>query len=371
MKHDISFLQKCTAVTIQCHSLRFSKKLPKSAMVELHARPGLPFTSGTEEREFLLRNSHTSFQSIATEGTTAQADIPEGATIGVHSDLTRIRGSKKLLDCDEAAAIAAEFTRVKGFVKDLSLPTPFGDGIFFVPNTRIEQVDTELRQAESVNVPNLVRAFVAKYDEILANEQLALKENFHLADYDSPQEILNRVRMDYAYVTFGIPENLPEAIRQREAEKQGQRLTESIDAMQNLLRSEMAKLVKHAAETLSGTKDNGKKKSFKNSLLGNLRAFALTFEDRNITDDHEMERIIAQANQLIEGVDPQDLRDSDSTRNAVALGFAEIQAQLETMMVPRGSRIIQFDEDDEPTGPEVAPAETADMFEAEAEAVTA
>lgn len=360
MKHDISFLQKCTAVTIQCHSLRFSKKLPKSAMVELTQTP--------------------------TEGEAPQ-EIPEGATIGVHSDLTRIRGSKKLLDCDEAAAIAAEFTRVKNFVKDLSLPTPFGDGIFFVPNTRIEQVDTELRQAEAVNVPNLVRAFVAKYDEILANEQLALKENFHLADYDSPREILNRVRMDYAYVTFGIPENLPEAIRQREAEKQGQRLTESIDAMQGLLRSEMAKLVKHAAETLSGTKGDGKKKSFKNTLIGNIRDFMSTFQDRNITDDAEMEAIIARANQLLDGVDPQDLRDSDSTRSAVAQGFAEIQAQLETMMVPRGSRIIQFD--DEPTGdiaittgPEYeqamdeaaergATAEAMGLFEAEPEAVTA
>ena len=315
MKHDISFLQKCTAVTIQCHSLRFSRKLPKSAMVELHA------------------------------DTTPQ-DTPEGATIGVHSDLARIRGSKKLLDCDEAAAIAAEFTRVKNFVKDLSLPTPFGDGIFFVPNTRIEQVDTELRMAESVNVPRLVQAFVAKYDEILANERAALKENFHLADYDSPQEILNRVRMDYAYVTFGIPENLPEAIRQREAEKQGQRLTESIDAMQNLLRSEMAKLVKHAAETLSGTKDDGKKRTFKNSLIGNIRDFMATFQDRNITDDAEMERIIAQANQLLDGVDPDDLRSKEPLRDTLAKGFADIKASLDTMLVPRGSRSIMFEDDE-------------------------
>ena len=363
MKHDISFLQKCTAVTIQCHSLRFSKKLPKSAMVELNQPPA--------------------------EGEPAQ-EIPEGATIGVHSDLARIRGSKKLLDCDEAAAIAAEFTRVKSFVKDLSLPTPFGDGIFFVPNTRIEQVDTELRQAEAVNVPTLVRAFVAKYDEILANERAALKENFHQSDYDSPQEILNRVRMDYAYVTFGIPENLPEAIRQREAEKQGQRLTESIDAMQNLLRSEMAKLVKHAAETLSGTREkDGKPKTFKNSLIGNIREFLATFQDRNITDDAEMERIIAQANQLLSGVDPQSLRDSDSTRAAVAQGFAAIQEQLDAMMVPRGSRVIEFEDEADAapgdiaitTGPEehaamddaakrVEAAEALGLFE-ELEAVTA
>lgn len=370
MKHDISFLQKCTAVTIQCHSLRFSKKLPKSAMVELRNSPGAngqPFTVMAQEGEQTAAEA-------GYEDMQPTQEIPKGATIGVHSDLTRIRGSKKLLDCDEAAAIAAEFTRVKNFVKELSLPTPFGDGIFFVPNTRIEQVDTELRQAEAVNVPNLVRAFVAKYDEILSNEQLALKENFHLADYDSPREILSRVRMDYAYVTFGIPENLPEAIRMREAEKQGQRLTESIDAMQNLLRSEMAKLVKHAAETLSGTKGDGKKKSFKNTLIGNIRAFMETFTDRNITDDVEMERVIAQANQLLDGVDPQSLRDSDSTRAAVAQGFAAIQSQLDAMMVPRGSRVIQFDDDETEAIREVqgyAEAETADLFEAEPEAVTA
>lgn len=354
MKHDISFLQKCTAVTIQCHSLRFSKKLPKSAMVELQA---------TQQ---------------AGDPASAPQEIPEGATIGVHSDLTRIRGSKKLLDCDEAAAIAAEFTRVKGFVKDLSLPTPFGDGIFFVPNTRIEQVDTELRQAESINVPRLVRAFVAKYDEILTNEQAALKENFHLADYDSPQEILNRVRMDYAYVTFGIPENLPEAIRQREAEKQGQRLTESIDAMQNLLRSEMAKVVQHAITRLTGTEEkNGKVRrlTFKDTLLGNIREFLNTFRDRNITDDLEMQSICERAEQLLNGVDPQDLRDSDAKRDQIANQFIDIKAALDTMLVPRGTRVIQF-EDDEPTGDiEAMPQEAIDALhmvgmEAEPEAVT-
>lgn len=275
-------------------------------------------------------------------------EIPEGATIGVQSDLTRIRGSKKLLDCDEAAAIAAEFTRVKQYVKDRSLPTPFGDGIFFVPNTRIQEVDAELRQSEVVNVPRLVEALVSVYGEVLEREQAALKENFHIADYDSPQEIRNRVRLDYAYVTFGIPENLPEVIRQREAEKQGQRLSESVDAMQTLLRNEMAKLVQHAVTKLSGTEEkNGKVKplSFKNTTITNIREFLELFKDRNITGDEQMQAVCARAEQLLNGVSPEDLREHDNVRDSVARGFAEIQAQLETMMVPRGSRVITFDDE--------------------------
>lgn len=295
-KQDLSFLEKCTAVSIQCHSLSFTKKLPKSA--------------------------------VTTE-----------------SDPARVTASKRLLDCDEAEAIKREFTRVKGFVKDRSLPTPFGEGIYFIPNTLLTEIDTELMLSQATTIPNLVRALVAVYDRVLEKEAEALGPNFNAADYDTPAEIRERVSLDYSYVTFGIPENLPEVIRMREIEKQGQRLTESVDAMQMLLRSEMAKLVEHAVEKLTGSKDDGGKKVFRNSLVSNIKEFLDLFADRNITNDAEMAALCDKAKQLLDGVDPQDLREKEPLRESVARGFADIKTALDGMLVPRGARVITFEED--------------------------
>ncbi len=134
---------------------------------------------------------------------------------------------------------------------------------------------------------------------------------------------------------------------------------------------------------------NGKTRrlTFKDTLIGNIREFLNTFRDRNITDDLEMQSICERAEQLLSGVDPQDLRDSDAKRDQIANQFIEIRAALDTMLVPRGSRVIQFE--DEPTGdiaittgPEVqqavgeanervAAAEAMGLFEATPEAVTA
>jgi|ERR1700722_1829441 len=296
---DLRFLEKVTAVAVRFGNLSFTKKLPKSA--------------------------------VTTE-----------------SDPERVSASKRLLDCPEADAIRSEFTRIRQFVTARTLPSPFGKGVYFVPNTRLEEVDNELDNAKKVTIPALGEALIAVYDIVLDKERTALGPNFAVTDYDTPAEIRERLSVEFSYMTFGVPQNLPEQILSREAEKQRQRLVESVDVMQTLLRNEMAKLVEHAIDKLSGTKDNGKKSSFKNSLVGNIREFLALFADRNITDDTEMKALCDKAAQLLEGVDPQDLRDKEPLRESVARGFAEIKQALDGMLVPRGSRVITFEDEPEP-----------------------
>lgn len=317
-RQDLTFLERCTAVSIQCHSLSFTKKLPKS--------------------------------SVSQTGDTPDGQDIIGIQVDSKTEAKRVSGSKKLLDCDEAEAIRKEFTRVKGFVKDRSLPTPFGEGIYFIPNTLLAEIDAELMVSQGATIPGLVRSLVAVYDDVLQREATALGPNFNPGDYDSTSEVQNRVSLDYSYVTFGIPQNLPEQIRIREVEKQSQRLTESVDAMQALLRNEMAKLVEHAVEKLTGSKEDGKPKVFRNSLIGNLRDFIQLFRDRNVTNDEQMEALCNKAKQLLDGVDPADLRDKEPVRESVARGFAEIKEALDGMLVPRGSRVIVLD--DTPDEPE-------------------
>jgi len=202
---DLSFLQKCTAVQVQFGNLSFSKKLPQSA--------------------------------VTTD-----------------SNPDRIRASKKLLDCDEAEAIKTEFTRLRAAVAARTLPSPFGRGIYFVPNSLLEAVDAELTKAAEETIPTLAEALIRVYDRVMDDERKALGPNFSWDDYDSPSEIRARLGVKSSYITFGIPENLPNAMYQREQAKAQAKLSEAVDTMQALLRAEFAKLVEHAAEKLAGAK---------------------------------------------------------------------------------------------------------------------
>ena len=296
---DLSFLQKCTAVKVSFGNLRSAKKLPKSA--------------------------------VTTE-----------------SDPNRVNASKKLWECAEANAIKDEFTRLRKFVTSRTLPSPFGKGIYFVPNTLLGEIDAELTISATQTLPTLAEALIAVYADVMMREAEALGPNYNPTDYESPAEIRARLKVNYFYTIFGVPENLPNAMYKREQEKAQSKLSEAVGTMQALLRAEMDKLLKHAVDALSGKYEKtGKPKIFRGSLTGNIRKFLKLFKDRDITDDTELQAICDQVNELLKGVDPADLRKQEPLRESTAKAFAQIREKLDAMMVAKGTRNIVFEDDEE------------------------
>ena len=233
---DLSFLQKATAVRVSLGNLSFTKKIPQATV-----------TAMVEAKDAV--------------------DIDQGAKAPeVSRDPARISASKKLLDCKEAADIKACYSALKAYIKSLTLPSPFGDGIYFVPNTRMEELDTEISRVQTEEVPRLAEALIAVYDQVLAKDREALGPDFDIADYDTPAEIRQRLKVEYQFITFGIPENLPNAMYAREQQKAREKLAGAVDTMQTLLRSEMDKLLKHAIDKLAGTKDDGKPLTFQKCM---------------------------------------------------------------------------------------------------------
>lgn len=326
---DLSWLNRCTAVQVQFGQLSFTKKLPR-------AKVNTMVTSAEDSTEAII-------QSLDDGGPIEDAPRPAR-----RSDPNRISASKRLLECPEAEAIRSEFNRLRTFIVSRTLPSPFGKGIYFVPNTRVEEVYAELERAETDTIPALGESLIAVLQDVLVREAEALGDNFNLNDYDTPAEIRDRLGVEYALITFGIPENLPNQMYAREQGKAQAKLAEAVDTMQELLRSEFQKLIEHAAEKLSGKKDDGKPLVFRNSLVTNIQEFLQIFRDRNITDDKQLEAICDRAKSLLDGVDPQDLRTKEPLRDSLARGFAEIRSQLDAMLVPKGSRQITFEDDETP-----------------------
>src|SRR4029079_18114497 len=103
--------------------------------------------------------------------------------------------------------------------------------------------------------------------------------------------------------------------------------------------TELARLVSHLAERLSGH-DDGKPKIFRDSAIGNLSEFFERFRSFNVRSSAELDQLVARAQATVRGVQPQQLRDNPSLREHVASQLAGVQSVLDGLLVDRPRRNI-------------------------------
>ncbi len=103
--------------------------------------------------------------------------------------------------------------------------------------------------------------------------------------------------------------------------------------------SEFGKLVGHLTERLSGS-DDGKPKVFRDSAVENLGEFFTRFRQLNVGNNAQLDELVAQAQRVIRGVEPQQLRDSTALRQNVATQLSAVQSVLDGLLVDRPRRNI-------------------------------
>jgi len=85
---------------------------------------------------------------------------------------------------------------------------------------------------------------------------------------------------------------------------------------------------------------DGQPKVFRDSAVENLREFFERFRRLNIRSSPELDALVEQAQQTINGIEPQTLRDSNRLRQMVARDFEQIQASVGEILVDRPRRNI-------------------------------
>jgi hypothetical protein len=117
------------------------------------------------------------------------------------------------------------------------------------------------------------------------------------------------------------------------------RFDEAVKLAEEAFLAEFAELVAHLCERLSGKQD-GKAKIFRDSAVGNLTEFFARFRDIHVGSSAELERLVAQAQQVVRGVQPQELREDQGLRRQVATELAGVQSVLDGLLVDRPRRNI-------------------------------
>jgi hypothetical protein len=102
---------------------------------------------------------------------------------------------------------------------------------------------------------------------------------------------------------------------------------------------ELAKLVSHLTERLAGGED-GKSKVFRDSAVDNLLEFFERFRLLNIGSNEQLEELVGQCQQIVRGVEPQQLRERTDLRQHVATELSEVGSVLDGLLVDRPRRNI-------------------------------
>ena len=175
------------------------------------------------------------------------------------------------------------------------------------------------------------------YDEIKADAHRRLGRLYNPADY--PPEIRNLFRVGWDFPSVEPPSYLMRiapGVYEQERQRVAARFDEAVRLAEQAFATEFARLLSHLTARLANGED-GQRQVFRDSVIHNLTEFFGRFVELNVRSNPELDTLVEQAQQLVRGVTPQQLRNSDALRQHIAAEMARVQVQVEGLItdVPR------------------------------------
>jgi hypothetical protein len=188
-----------------------------------------------------------------------------------------------------------------------------------------------------------VDKFIAIYPDKVKAAKGQLIEQFDLDDYPDPNDLRNEFSIENYWVSFSTPENLPAEFKKAEADKLSKKMTDAADCITQALREGFLKLVTKAAEAMTPVAGE-KPKKFYDAYVENIVGFIDTFQQRNLTNDLELEKLIAQAKSIIDDPTMKDVRKDIEVRGEIGKKFQALAESMDGMVVEKKKRKFDFSE---------------------------
>ncbi|HQX53183.1 MAG TPA: hypothetical protein PLR25_24900 [Planctomycetaceae bacterium] len=251
-----------------------------------------------------------------------------------------LSAGKKLLDTSHPAfkAVTAIKGRCQSYWRAVSLPYP-EPGIRLIHQNSITEFDEQIASFQeelTVAAEELDR----HYADLRSAARRRLGALFDPSDY--PVSLIGLFGIDYDYPSVEPPDYLRQlnpALYEQECQRVQTRFDEAVQLAEQAFTEELSKLVEHLSDRLSGETD-GKAKVFRDTAVTNLTEFFARFQSLNVRSNDQLDELVNRAQQVLGGVEPQQLRDSTSLRQRLANQLAGVQSSLDGLMVDRPRRNI-------------------------------
>lgn len=256
------------------------------------------------------------------------------------TDARFLSAGKRLLDISHPAfkSVTAVRGKVLAYWKAMSLPYP-EPGLRLIRQDRIDDFATQMRRFQE-ELAEAVEVLDRHYSELRAHARQKLGHLYCPNDY--PESLVGMFGIEFDFPSITPPDYLrqlnPE-LYQQECQRVAQRFDEAVRLAEETFTAELARLVSHLTERLTGGED-GKAKIFRDSAVENLAEFFARFRQLNVRSNEQLDRLVADCQQVIRGVEPQALRDNQQLRQHVATEMSRVQSVLDGLLIDRPRRNI-------------------------------
>jgi len=251
-----------------------------------------------------------------------------------------LSAGKKLLDTRHPRfkAVNSLRNRARSFWTSITLPYPEA-GIRLAPRDSLEMLHQQLTTFKD----ELDEAVIQLDDQYSALKQTArqrLGELYNEADY--PETLRGLFEMSWDYPNIEPPsylQHLNPELYEQECQRVQSRFDEAVQLAEQAFVDELSQLVSHLTERLGGN-DDGKPKVFRDTAVSNLRDFFDRFRSLNVRSNEQLDHLVSQCQDIVQGVEPQQLRDHGDVRQQVASQLSGVQSMLDGLLVDRPRRRI-------------------------------
>lgn len=279
------------------------------------------------------------FTAFGVRKTLSQEQKSQAAdTFGAETSF--LSAGKKLIDTSHPAfkAVTALRSQTAAFWRALTVPYP-EPGIRLIRRDDIQLFDGKLTSLR-LELADAVANLDLHFSELKTAARERLGQLYNSLDY--PVSMIGMFDVTWEYPNVEPPSYLQQlnpVLFEEESRRVAARFEEAVQLAEQAFTDELAKLVSHLTERLSGS-DDGKPKVFRDSAVENLRDFFERFRHLNVRSNEQLDALVSDAQRIVGGVLPQQLRDNQALRQQLATGLSGVQATLDGLLVDRPRRSI-------------------------------
>lgn len=265
--------------------------------------------------------------------------------LNTEADHAYVKVSKTLLDSKELKAITKADANLRIWIKNVC--HPFEKGLVLVPFGLVDRVTAKLA-SHRVEREILVDLFVTAYPSLREQAKQNLGPLYHEKDYPAPENVKNVFRFDYTLTTVGVPGELrtiSEKLFLDEKKHREEQFKVASEEITQLMRHTLFTLVSSLQDKLEPT-DEGKRKVIRQNGLNKMQQFFDIFDLKNVTNDTQLDALVRQARELMDGTTAEGLRSNDELSAKVHDGMQDITQKLIALIGEAPARMIR-DEDEE------------------------
>lgn len=284
-----------------------------------------------------------------------QAEPAEGAAHDVEIDDTvdksALSVSKEVWNSEAFKKIRALDVSIRGYAQSETVPAPsiIKAGIYCIPPTKVVEVDAELETYFETR-DEYIEQFRAEYEAMVEAQKARLGSLFNEAEYPPVDRLVKAFSHDKGYLQIGTSSQLKkvsQAIFEREEKKAKERINEFIETTEAALIQGAQKVVSELIDRLTQPNKNGKAQQVKKATVENWKTFFASLKERNLSGNKSLSEIAEKGMKALEGVNAENLKNSDLERDRVGKLFADVQTLVAGCVTDAPNRKFLADDDED------------------------